>query len=116
MSSSTIVVCITAIGTSEGPGLVDVKEPPVGTFIQFACGFNQTVSRLASKNAQGLFAKHLLKMIHEPNTHIVNLFVRIRNAVIEESHDKQFPISIENLRDLGHVAIHQVELKRQSFI
>jgi hypothetical protein len=74
---------------NEGYGLHEMNAPP-GTFIQFACAANQTVTN-------DLFTKHLLKNIAQENVDINDLFHRIADDVYRESNKRQRPLSMNGL-------------------
>jgi hypothetical protein len=65
-------------------------EASDGTFIQFACAANQTVSN-------DLFTKHLLENIAQENVNVSDIFRRIADDVYRESNKRQRPWSMNRL-------------------
>ncbi|CAF0840423.1 unnamed protein product [Adineta steineri] len=90
----------------EGKGLHTMKSP-AGTFIQFACDADQTASDGLDEERNGLFTKHLLKHIANPNEDIVQIFQGIAADVFEESNRTQRPLSINALYRRGHVYLNE---------
>lgn len=91
--------------TVEGKGLHTI-DAPRGTFIQFACGANRTASDGLETDRNGLFTKHLLKHITNPNEDIVQIFQGIAADVYDESKGKQKPLSINGLLRRGHIYLN----------
>ncbi|CAF1154694.1 unnamed protein product [Adineta ricciae] len=94
---------------TEGKGLHTMKSP-AGTFIQFACDADQTASDGLDDDRNGLFTKHLLKHIANPNEDIVQIFQGIAADVFEESNRTQRPLSINALYRRGHVYLNETPL------
>ncbi len=71
--------------------------PPAGTFIQFACGPNRTASDGLENERNGLFTKHLLRHISNPNIEIARVFRKIARDVFNESNETQQPLIIDGI-------------------
>jgi uncharacterized caspase-like protein len=91
-------------------------EPPVGTYIAFACSPNQTTSDGEMTDRNGLFAKHLLKHIAKPNKDITQLFRTVANGVCIESKQKQRPIRMNGLMRSGHIHLNETSVTINSGI
>ncbi len=83
---------------TEGTGLQEM-EASDRTFIQFACGANQTVNN-------DLFFKHLLKNIAEENVPATDIFRRVADDVYRESNRRQRPLSMTGLHQQMEVYIN----------
>ncbi|CAF3902184.1 unnamed protein product [Adineta steineri] len=93
-------------GSADGKGLHSM-EPPVGTFIQFACGPNRTACDGAENERNGLFTKHLLRHITYPNTDITQIFRSVAYDVYKESDGTQRPLSVDGILHHGHVCLNE---------
>jgi collagenase-like PrtC family protease len=80
-------------------------KAPDGTFIQFACGVNQTVNN-------DLFFKHLLKNIAEKNVNVTEMFRRIADDVYQESNRKQQPWCLNRLSRHEHIYLNERKLDK----
>ncbi len=72
---------------------------PAGTFIQFACAANQSVSN-------DLFTKHLLKNIAQENVNVSTIFQEITNKVYRESNQQQRPFFTSGLHQNREVYLN----------
>ncbi len=88
-------------------GLSEMQPRPE-TFIQFACGANQTSTIVSGSNRNSLFTKHLLRNITEENVPISELFQRVRDAVDQESSQRQRPLSMDGLEKYRQVCLNKV--------
>ena len=68
----------------------------VGFLIGFACAPG-TIADDNERDENGLFTKHLLKHIVEPDVDISKILRAVRGAVIEESQSRQRPTFIDAL-------------------
>ncbi|CAF4795014.1 unnamed protein product [Rotaria socialis] len=103
---------------TNGKGLSEIQPPP-GTFIQFACSANQTSLAVLGANRNSLYTKHLLQNITEENVPISDLFRRVRNAVHQESNQRQIPLSMDGLRQHKQASLNEVivaRLRTQDFL
>ena len=90
----------------EGKGLHEIR-PPAGTYIQFACEADRTASDGLETDRNGLFTKHLLKHITNPNEDMIQIFQGIAADVYDESGEKQKPLSINGLMRRGHIYLNE---------
>jgi hypothetical protein len=95
-----------SLADTEGKGLHSM-EAPSGTFIQFACGPNQTASDGLETERNGLFTKHLLRHIASPNQEISLVCRGIAYDVFEESKWKQKPLSIDGILKNRHIYLNE---------
>lgn len=78
---------------------------PAGTYVQFACDVNQTASDGTERDGNGLFTKHLLEHIKNPDEDILQIFQRVQGGVLNESRSipKQSPLGINKLTTSGRI-------------
>jgi hypothetical protein len=94
---------------TEDNGLHEMNAP-AGTFIQFACAANQTVSN-------DLFTKHLLKNIAQENVDVSSIFEDITNKVYHESNRQQRPFFRNGLHQHRQVYLNgKYFLDREIFV
>ncbi|MES2355556.1 MAG: caspase family protein [Pseudomonadota bacterium] len=73
------------------PGLANLHEARVGTFVAFAAQPGYPAKEdLSGRNS--IYAKHILKHIHTPNLRIGEMFERVRKGVKDETVGQQLPM------------------------
>ena len=97
------IYCLAAV---EGKGLSFV-DAPAGTFIQFACGANRTASDGLETDRNGLFTKHLLTHVTDPNEDIMQIFQSVAGDVYSESNGTQKPLSVNGLIKRGRIHLNR---------
>ena len=84
--------------TARHPGEIDDQRTIVnaGFLIGFACAPG-SIADDKEEGENGLFTKHLLKHIVEPDVDISKILHAVRGAVIEESQGRQKPSFVDEL-------------------
>ena len=87
---------------------MDEIQPLPGSFIQFACGTNQTADGSGEGDRNCLFTKHLLDNIARKNVDVADVFLDISNNVYRDSNHAQKPTSMNGLDRYGRVFLNEV--------
>ena len=95
------------VAATYGKGFRQIKAP-LGTFIQYACVFNETVIDASDTTHHSLFTKHLLENINKENIHVMNVFSQIADNVYTARHQNHKPSSINGLPNNWEIRLNDV--------
>lgn len=77
-------------------GLAEVKEVPKGSIISYAADAGEVADE-NPRERNGLYTKHLLENLHNPDLEIRDVFMNTRIAVARATNDKQMPAAYDKL-------------------
>lgn len=78
-----------------GGGLAAIKQPPQGGLIAFATAPGRTAEDGTGKNS--VFSKHFSDQVLVPNQTVEQMFKRVREAVKNETRNRQEPTEVSSL-------------------